>query len=143
MLLLDRDWDLDFKAMVDAHRMVMDGRLKMDDPNGVALVYYQKQWLVWNINAETAMPATNPEGDAVLQRFKERLTTLGQEDVFFRWIEIVQYETSQQGGFSEARKASATQELKKLLSDPGVDYSSVLDEIGGLKGLPGFEQSSR
>ena len=138
--LLDRDWDLDFKAMLDAHRMIKDGRLKMEDLEGVALVYYQKQWLAWKIHEDAKLPAGNPEQEDVLQRFKDKLTSLGQEDVFFRWIEIMQYETSQLGAFTEGRRAEAVEELKKQLTGRGVDYDAFWKDIGGEKGLPGFDQ---
>jgi hypothetical protein len=138
LLLLDKDWDLDFKAMLDAHRMVKDGRLKLEDLDGVALVYYQKQWLSWKVREEIVVPVTNPEAERVLQNFREKLTGLGQEDVFFRWIEIVQYETSLLGGFTEARQVSAVKELTELLTNRGVDCESFWTDIGGHKGLPGL-----
>ena len=140
LLLLDKDWDLDFKGMVDAHRMIKDGRLKMEDLEGVALVHHQKQWLVWKIREETVMPVGDPEQEKVLRNFREKLMSLGREDVFFRWIEIVQYETSQPGGFAKDRRTVAIQELKKQLVDRGVDYNAFWDDIGGEKGLPGLDQ---
>ena len=142
LLLLNKDWDLDFRAMVDAHRMLNDERLKIEDLDGIALVFHQKQWLAWKVREETTMPVANPEQESVLQKFKEKLTSLGKEDVFFRWIEIVQYETSQPGGFTEGRQVASMQELRKLLTDRGVDYEAFWDAIGGQKGLPGFDWGS-
>jgi hypothetical protein len=141
LLLLDKDWNLDFKAMVDAHRMVKDGRLKMEDLEGIALVHYQKQWLFWKVNEDTEIPASNPERESVLQKFRDKLMSLGQEDVFFRWIEIMQFETSQPGGLTEARQAAAMQDLKKMLTNRGVDYAAFWKDIGGQKGLPGLDQT--
>jgi hypothetical protein len=142
LLLLDKDWDLDFKAMVDAHRMLKDERLKIDDLEGVALVYYQKQWLAWKVREDLVLPAGDPEQERVLRTFKGKLTEMRQEDVFFRWIEIVQYETSQPGGFTDARRVSAIRELKKLLTDRGADSAAFWDDIGGQEGLPGIDTGS-
>lgn len=138
--LLDKDWDLDYKAMVDAHRMINDGRLKMEDVESIALVYYQKQWLFWKVRDDTELPPENPEQESVLQKFRQKLTDLGQEDVFFRWIEIVQYETSQPGGFTQARQTSAIEELRKRLTDRQVDYGAFWEDIGGESGLPGLTE---
>ena len=142
LLLLDKDWDLDYKAMLDAHRMIKDGRLKMEDLKGAALVYYQKQWLFWRVHEDTQLPAGNAKQEGAIKDFREKLTKLGEEDIFFRWIEIVQYETSQPGGFTESRQAEAVQQLKKLLTDRRVDYEAFWNDIGGEKGLPGFDRSS-
>src|SRR6202012_2493169 len=40
-LLLDKDWDLDFKAMLDAHRLAEKGTIQLQDLENLALVYYQ------------------------------------------------------------------------------------------------------
>lgn len=139
-LLLDKDWDLDFKAMLDAHRLVESGAVKLQDLQDLALVYYQKQWLMWRVHEEPVITAQEAAQDSVLENFRNKLNELGAEDVFFRWIEMVQYETSRPGGFTEGRQAEATRELKKLLTDKGIDYARFWDEIGGQTGLPGFSQ---
>jgi hypothetical protein len=136
--LLDKDWDLDYKAMVDAHRMINDGRLKIQDLEGIALVYYQQQWLVWKVREDTEIVPYDPQQEDTLQKFKQKLTELGQEDVFFRWIEVVQYETSQPGGFTQARQRGAIQELKKRLTDRHIDYDAFWKDIGGEAGIPGL-----
>lgn len=137
-LLLDKDWDLDFKAMLDAHRLVERGTVQLQDLQDLALVFYQKQWLVWRVHEEPVITAQVAAQDSVLETFRSKLNDLGAEDVFFRWIEMVQYETSRPGGFTEGRQAEAMRELKKLLSSKGVDYAQFWDEIGGQAGLPGF-----
>lgn len=142
LMLLDKNYDLDYKGMIDAHRMINDGRLKIEDLDGIALVFYQKQWLMWKVREDEEMPIMDPVQENTLQKFKKKLTDLGQEDVFFRWIEIVQYETSQPGGFTESRQTEAMRELKKLLTDRRVDYATFWEDIGGQKGLPGFAQGS-
>lgn len=138
-LLLDRDWDLDFKAMLDAHRMVDKGTIELNDLENLALVYYQKQWLIWRVHElQESRPKVEVQ-DSALEKFRNILVNFDAEDVFFRWIEIVQFETSQPGGFTEGRQAEAIRELKKLLTKRGVDYAQFWEDIGGQAGLPGFD----
>lgn len=139
-LLLDKDWDLDFKAMLDAHRLVDKGVIQLQDLQDIALVYYQKQWLMWRVHEEQVMTLQEAAQDTLLETFRSKLNDLGAEDVFFRWIEMVQFETSRPGGFTEGRQAEAMRELKRLLSAKGVDYAQFWEEIGGQAGLPGFSQ---
>lgn len=137
-LLLDKDWDLDYKAMVDAHGLAQDGTIQMMDLNNLALVYYQKQWLMWRVYEQPNITPEETEQDSVVERFRQKLADHGAANVFFRWIEIVQFETSQPGGFTQGRQADALRELKQLLAKRGVDYGQFWDDIGGEAGLPGF-----
>ncbi|KAK4939109.1 hypothetical protein LTR10_020595 [Elasticomyces elasticus] len=138
-LLLDKDWDLDFEAMLDAHELVDTGTIQLKDLESLALVYYQKNWLIWRVNESPVVEAEAGPQDDALEKFRSQLADLGAEDVFFRWIEIVQYETSQPGGFTEGRQAEALRELKHLLSKKGVDYAQFWSDIGGQAGLPGLD----
>lgn len=137
--LLDKDWDLDYHAMSDAHQMAEDGRMNVEDLQELALVYYHKQWVVWRINEAHEVPVSDLEADEKVRNFRDKLTSLGCEDVFFRWIEIIQYETNQPGGFLEGRQAEAMRELRRMVMDRGVDYELFWNDIGGQKGLPGFD----
>lgn len=138
-LLLDKDWDLEFKAMLDAHKLVDKGTIQRKDLENLVLVYYQKQWLIWKVHEAPEISAKQQEQDDVVGRFRKNLADMGAEDVFFRWIEIVQFETSQPGGFTEGRQAEAIRELKRLLEKKRVDFAKFWEEIGGQAGLPGFD----
>ena len=67
--------------------------------------------------------------------FREKLAAMGKEDLFFRWVEIIQFESSQEGGFTLERQQSAMLQAKKLFEDGGVDFSSLWREVGGLEGF--------
>lgn len=138
--LLDRDWDLDYHAMSDAHRLAADGRLKLEEVQELAFVYYHKQWLVWHIHEAHEVPLSDLEADVKVRNFREKLTGLGCEDVFFRFIEIIQYETNQPGGFLPGPRARALRELDQMLSSKGVDSGRFLHDIGGHIALPGFPE---
>jgi hypothetical protein len=120
-LLLDKDWDLDFKGILDAHRLVDSGTIQLKDLQDIALVYYQKQWLIWYVHEEPMVTAKVEEQDTILQVFRNKLKELGAESVFFRWIEILQYQTSRPGGFTEGRQDEALRELKQLVEAKRVD----------------------
>lgn len=131
-LLLDKHWDLDFRGIIDAHRLVKDDRIKQAELQDLSLVYYNKQWIVWKVH-ENLEPAEVVKDEKV-EAFKNKMTELGHEDVFFRWIEMVQYETSRTGGFTQARQDAALQDLKNVLESKGL----ALDDIGGSAVLPGL-----
>jgi hypothetical protein len=137
--LLDNNWDLDYHGMSDAHRLLNDGRAELDDLQDLVLVYYHNQWLVWHVHEPQELDISDPQQEAKLHRFRDLLKELGREDVFFRWIEIVQYETSQPGGFTEGKRGHAVRQLRDMLIDKGVDYPRFWQVIDGQRGLPGFD----
>ena len=141
-LLLDKDWDLDFRAMLDAHKLVDKDTIQLTDLENLALVYYQKQWLVWKVHETTETTAQHLQQDDVVESFRRKLVAAGAEDVFFRWIEIVQFETSQPRGFTEGRQAEAIRELRKRLEKKHIDFARFWEDIGGQAGLPGFDVQS-
>jgi hypothetical protein len=108
-LLLDKDWDLDFAAMVEASQLVQ----------------------------EEDMPKTAGQRETLL-KFKDRLTAMGHEDLFYRWVELVQYESTMPGGFTEGRQARAMEEARRMFSEAGVDFAKFWEEVGGSQGMPGL-----
>jgi hypothetical protein len=139
-LLLDKDWDLDFAAMAEAHRLVEEGMLKLEDFEKAVVVYHQpmKSWMIWAIGRED-MPKTAEQRDTLL-KFKNRLTAMGQEDLFYRWVELVQYESTMPGGFTEGRQATAMREARRMFNEAGVDFAKFWFEIGGSQGMPGLNE---
>jgi hypothetical protein len=137
-LLLDKDWDLDFAAMVQASQLVQAGKLKLDDFEKAVVVYHQpiKSWMIWEIGRED-MPKTAEQRDTLL-KFKDKLTAMGHEDLFYRWVELVQYESTMPGGFTEGRQARAMQEARRMFSEAGVDFAKFWEEVGGSQGMPGL-----
>ena len=70
---------------------------------------------------------------------QDRLTQMGKESLFFRWIEIVQYESSQPGGFTPERQVQAAEKAKQLFAEQGVDFDEFIKSTDGHEGLPGME----
>lgn len=70
---------------------------------------------------------------------QDRLAAMGKEGLFFRMIELVQYEGSTPGGFSPERQQATLEKVEKLFSDNGVDFRNLLNEMG--VELPGVSTS--
>ena len=148
--LLDKDWDLNFSAMVTAHELVSNGKLQLSDFAKAVVAFHQpsQRWMIWELSKldklataaaeEPTDPKTQAQRDTIL-RFKDKLTRLGHEDLFYRWIELVQYESSMPGGFTDGRQAQAMRDVKRMFDERKLDFAKFWDEIGGQKGMPGLE----
>lgn len=101
--MLDQDWDLYFSGMIEAQALVDQGKNKTDDFRTSVLIHTERWgWLIWEVWREHEEGAED-EGSKKLQLIKNNLTAMGKENLFFRWIEIVQSETSQTGPFTGER----------------------------------------
>ena len=101
--MLDQNWDLYFSGMIEAQALVNAGKNKTSDFRTSVLVHTEKWgWLMWEVWREQDEGAED-EGTKKLQLIKNKLTAMGKENLFFRWIEIVQSETSQTGSFTAER----------------------------------------
>jgi len=69
------------------------------------------------------------------------LTVLGKENLFFRWIEIVQYESTQPGGLSGQRRIEVMDKARDIFQAQGIDFDDFVTTIGGLEAFPGFDQA--
>lgn len=140
-LLIDEDWTLDYQAMIRAHALVDltkkgDG-VQLDEFRTAVLVYTDTDgWLLWRV-ADENTPAgreRNAHRDQVLA-FKEKLAALGKEDLFYRWVELVQWESSQPGGFTLERQQSAMVQVQQMFEQENVSFSDFWDDLGGMAGL--------
>lgn len=101
--MLDQNWDLYFSGMIEAQALIDDSQNGADDFRTSVLVHAEKWgWLVWELWREHDEGAGD-EATEKLQLIKNKLTVMGKEHLFFRWIEIVQSETSQPGPFTVER----------------------------------------
>ena len=101
--MLDQNWDLYFSGMIEAHGLVDEGQNTLEDFRTSVLVHTEQWgWLIWEAWREQD-EGTEDEGTKKLQLIKNKLTAMGKENLFFRWIEVVQSETSQSGPFTAER----------------------------------------
>lgn len=140
-LLMDGDWDLDFAAMIEATKLLDQKLLKEEHLEKSVLVWCgeeegEGQWVVWE--CWKLDEGAEEEGRKKIVEFKDRLTAMGKEGLFFRWIELVQYESSQPGGFTTERQQMAAEKARKLFSEQGVDFDEFVEVTGGLEDMPGM-----
>ena len=140
-LMMDKSWDLDFDAMIRAHDLLKAGTNRLSDFQKTVIVHSEDHgWMVWQV--WKLDEGAEDEGRKKIVMFKDKLTAMGKENLFFRWIELIQYETSQPGGFTAERQAQAMRQARELFESQGVDFDQFWEEMGGVGGLPGMEDSS-
>ncbi|KAK5662592.1 hypothetical protein OQA88_8506 [Cercophora sp. LCS_1] len=128
-LLMDGSWDLDWDAMVLSTFLVDQKKIKEDEfEDPVVLVYAEKHGWV-TLESDTKGTASEEERRKHVFAFRDALSALGKEDLFFRWIEIVQVETSKPGGFGVERQAEVAEQIRKLFADNGVDFDAVWEGV--------------
>ncbi|KAI3319826.1 hypothetical protein HD806DRAFT_508059 [Xylariaceae sp. AK1471] len=129
-VLMDGDWDLDWAAMVDATTMV-DKKLAAIEAFTLVILVYQEDWgwLCVDLKGEAEAQVDGRRRQVLL--FRDALAAIGKEDLFYRWIEIVQYESSQPGGFGPEKQEAAAKQIRELFSKEGVDFDQFWkDSVG-------------
>ncbi|RAH45017.1 uncharacterized protein BO95DRAFT_473990 [Aspergillus brunneoviolaceus CBS 621.78] len=172
-LLVDKDWDLDYEAMIVAHEMVDGGHgspdskeqtVKLEEFRTAVVVNTDAHgWLVWRVDDEnqTSVPdadssassssssskkdqkgkgkqeisdgaVRSAQRDQIIE-FQQKLTAMGKEDLFYRWVELIQYESTQPGGFTPERQVSAMKQVKQLFEENDVDFDKFWEDVGGME----------
>ncbi|KAL1987906.1 hypothetical protein VTN96DRAFT_1890 [Rasamsonia emersonii] len=136
-LLVDANWDLDYDAMVRAHRLIDLTRkgegIQLDEFRTAVLVHTDDDgWLIWRV-ADEESKAKEQQRDKILA-FRKKLASMGKEDLFFRWVEMIQFESTQPGGFTPERQRSAMLKAKEMFEAENVDFSRFWQEVGGMEG---------
>jgi hypothetical protein len=139
-LMLNKEWDLDWKAMVAATKLADKGTLSFEDFKTTILVPTEEfGWVVLE-TVSAGGSVKEEEGRKKIVAFKDELTAMGKENLFFRWIELVQFESSQPGGFGPERQKKTMAKAKELFESQGVDFDKFWAKIGGMEGMPGMDQ---
>ncbi|RAL15413.1 uncharacterized protein BO97DRAFT_475793 [Aspergillus homomorphus CBS 101889] len=114
-------------------------------------------WLVWRVDDEnptvaaaeeaasskrdrkgkakqetTEDPMRSAQRDQIIE-FQQKLTAMGKEDLFYRWVELIQYESTRPGGFTPERQISAMNQVKQLFEENDVDFSKFWEDVGGME----------
>ncbi|KAI1811109.1 hypothetical protein GGS20DRAFT_564479 [Poronia punctata] len=128
--LMDADWELDWAAMVDATTMV-DKKLAAIEAFTLVVLVYQDEWgwLCVDLKGESAAEEDGPRRQILT--FRDALVGIGKEDLFYRWVEIVQFESSQPGGFGPERQKKAAKEVRDLFQKDGIDFDQFWKESVG------------
>ncbi|KAF2644699.1 hypothetical protein P280DRAFT_465979 [Massarina eburnea CBS 473.64] len=139
-LLMDKDFDLFFGGMITATQLVDRKEITMDQLRTSVFVWVgneeEGEWAVWNCGQLDE--ASETEARRKIVQFKDRLTLMGKESLFFKWVELVQYESNAPEGFTYERQAATAEKAKLMFAAEGVDFEKFLQEMGGLGGMPGM-----
>lgn len=141
-LLEDENWTLDFRAITTAHSLISARQLEFQDFEKAVLVFYPPSngphggWMIWRVSKED-QPQTAEQRDVIV-RFKDKLTAMGHETLFYRWVELVQYESNSPGGFTPGCQTQAMREAKRMFEERGIDFAKFWDEVGGMEEMPGL-----
>lgn len=131
-LLINAEWDLDWNAMCDATSFVDQNKIKLTTFDTVVLVFHDEYgWLSVEVEKAETINADERLKQKNIFAFRDALRGLDKEDLFYRWIELVQYESSRPGGFTEERQVQAADEIRELFKTESVDFDQLwLDAVG-------------
>ncbi|KAL2151273.1 hypothetical protein VTH82DRAFT_6371 [Thermothelomyces myriococcoides] len=136
-LTMNGEWDLDWKGMVDATRLADKGEISLDAFGTVVLLHHAKfGWVTVDLGNGTS--AEQEERRRQVMAFRDALAKLGKEDLFFRWVEMIQFETTQPGGFTPEKQVAAAQKVRDMFKSNGVDFDGLWKEAVGTDGLAGM-----
>lgn len=139
-LMLNREWDLDWKNMVRATRLVDTKTIDLDAFRTTILVHHVDfGWMAIEQEGGASGSVQEEEGRKKIVAFKDELTSLGKENLFFRWIELIQFESSQPGGFGPERQQATMEKAKEMFEEQGVDFDKFWAKVGGMSGMPGMD----
>jgi len=63
--------------------------------------------------------------------FRDALASAGKEDLFYRWIEMVQFEATQPGGLGSEKQADVARKVRELFHASGIDFDQFWRENVG------------
>lgn len=65
---------------------------------------------------------------------------MGKESLFFRWLELLQYESNRAGVPPAERRKAILESAKRAFAEQHIDFDDFIEHIGGVSALPGLEQ---
>jgi hypothetical protein len=138
-LMLNNQWELDWRAMVTATKLVDKKKMDLDEFKTTILIHHTEFGWMAMVTAEAGGSIAEEEGRRKIMAFKNELTALGKENLFFRWIELVQFESSKPAGFGPERQQETMAKAKAMFEAQGVEFDKFWTKIGGFKGMPGMD----
>ncbi|KAK5995744.1 hypothetical protein PT974_04162 [Cladobotryum mycophilum] len=131
-LLMNGKWDLHWDGMIAAHAMVDKKDIALDAFKNVVLVHHQDfGWLCYDIRSG-ASPNEDEKRRQVFA-FRDALTAMGKDDLFYRWVEIVQFEATQPGGFGPEKQETAAKKIRDLFEAQNINFDELWKETMGQK----------
>lgn len=132
-LQMGKNWDLDFELMQDAHYLIDHDEMKITDFEKLVLVYLDGGgWLVWKFDKSSDPEEENRKK---MMAFRELLTSMGKESLFWKWQKIVEEERDADGGFSSETQLRIAKRVKEEFAKEGVDFDEAMESVGGVAAL--------
>jgi hypothetical protein len=129
-LTMNSIWALDWEGMVTATALVDKKEIALEAFRTVVLLHHQDYgWLSFDMG--TGVNADEDQKRRQVFAFKDALAAVDKEDLFFRWIEIVQFESSQPGGFGPEKQMEAAKKIRDLFQENGIDFDEFWKESVG------------
>lgn len=136
-LLMNGQWNLDWDAMVHAHSLVDKMDIALEAFRNVVLVHHQDYgWLCYDI--KTSVAAGEDEKRRKVFMFRDALAAMGKENLFYRWVETVQYESNSPGGFGPEKQEAAAKKIREMFQKEGVDFDELWKDTMGTAGMGSF-----
>lgn len=133
-LTMNGEWDLDWAAMITATKLVDDKKIALDAFKLMVVLYHETYgWVA--LDLKTTENAQDDERRNQVFAFRDALAAVGKEDLFYRWIEIVQFESTQPGGFGPEKQVAVAKKIRDLFAEQGIDFDAFWKESVGSDGL--------
>ncbi|KAL7620081.1 hypothetical protein AAE478_010631 [Parahypoxylon ruwenzoriense] len=128
-MLMDSDWDLDWTAMVDATTMV-DKKMVTIEAFKIVVLVFHEEWGWLCVDMKLGEGAEDEKRRQVFA-FRDALVAVGKEDLFYRWIEVIQFETSQPGGFNTEKQKRVARQIRDMFNSQGINFDEFWKESVG------------
>lgn len=133
-LLQNSQWDLDWEQQIYAHTLVDKKDVALDAFRNLILVHHKTYgWMSYSLQASAASSEDHRRRQVFA--FRDTLTSLGKEDLFYRWVEIVQFEATQPGGFGPEKQELAAKKIRDLFEAEGIEFDELWKQSVGSAGL--------
>jgi len=136
-LTMSGDWDLDWGAMIGATALVDRKDIALEAFRLVVLLCHEEYgWLC--LDQATGEAAQDDDRRRRVFAFRDALAAIDKEDLFFRWVEMIQFESTQPGGFGSDKQVEAASRVRELFQSNGIDFDAFWKESVGSDGLAGL-----
>jgi hypothetical protein len=121
-LTMNGEWDLDWAAMVHVTSLLDKKELSLETFRQAVVLLYHEMYGWLSLDLTSGQDSAQEERRRQVFLFKDALTAIGKEDLFFRWIEIVQFEASQPGGLPVEKQEALAQRIRDLFAAESIDF---------------------
>jgi hypothetical protein len=123
-LLMGKYWDLHWDAMVRAHAMVDNKEIAIGAFRNVVLVHSEDYgWVSYDLKGSEAAGEDEKRRQVFL--FRGALAAMGKEDLFYRWVETVQFEATRPDGWGPENQAAAAKKVRELFEAENINFDQV------------------